>query len=109
MKGCMKSRGFLLHRRASTHRFTHKYLQLSTVSRISPVQDAKSKVQNEEDQYFVPDELVDAALPPQQEVPNAIEPAHKGLIYKRYYLLSSIVNPKMEFKTLTSHNFLIPR
>ena len=49
-------------------------ISVSTVSRILPVQDAKSKVQNEEDQYFVPDELVDAALPPQQEVPNAVEP-----------------------------------
>ena len=50
------------------------------LSSFLPVQNAEAKVEDEEDQDLVPDELVDAALPPQQEVPNAVEPARGVLV-----------------------------
>ena len=37
-----------------------------------PVQDAQTKISNQKNQDLMPDELVDAALPPQQEVPNTM-------------------------------------
>ena len=37
-----------------------------------PVQDAQTKISNQKNQDLMPDQLIDTALPPQQEVPNAM-------------------------------------
>ena len=46
-----------------------------------PVQDAESKVKDEEDHEVMPNQPEDAALPLQQEVPDAVEPVGGVLVH----------------------------
>ena len=46
--------------------------QQHTILQILPVQDAQTKISNQKNQDLMPDQLIDTALPPQQEVPNAM-------------------------------------
>ena len=46
-----------------------------------PVQNAESKVEDEEDHQIMPDQLKDTALPPEQEVPYAVEPVGRVLVH----------------------------
>ena len=46
-----------------------------------PVQDAESKVKDEEDHEVMPNQPEDAALPLQQEVPDTVEPVGGVLVH----------------------------
>ena len=46
-----------------------------------PVQNAEGKVEDEEDHQIMPDQLKDTALPPQQEVPDAVQPVGRVLVH----------------------------
>ena len=48
---------------------------------ILPVQEAESKVKDEENHEVMPNQPEDAALPPQQEVPDAVEPVGGVLVH----------------------------
>ena len=59
------------------------YLEAPLDGRSSPVQDAESVVGEQEDHEVVPNELEDAALPPEQEGPEAVEAVGGVLVHVR--------------------------
>ena len=71
----------LLELSPNKHQIINRVFYHPDVSPCIPVQNAESKVDEEEDHQVMPDQLEDAALPPQQEVPDAVQPVGRVLVH----------------------------